>query len=88
MHYPPVKANAKTGVPEPARLSEVFVGRIQGERLRAYLATNLRFCGGPRIPSTFTVSPLEGRTLRVAVLGFDTVAASNRDDPMVIRGRR
>jgi hypothetical protein len=30
--------------------------------------------------------PLEGRTLRVAVLGFDTVAASNHDDPMVIRG--
>ena len=30
--------------------------------------------------------PLEGRTLRVAILGFDTVAASNHDDPMVIRG--
>jgi len=30
--------------------------------------------------------PLEGRTLRVAILGVDTVAASNHDDPFVIRG--
>ena len=30
--------------------------------------------------------PLEGRTLRVAILGVDTVAASNHDDPLVLRG--
>jgi hypothetical protein len=30
--------------------------------------------------------PLEGRTLRVSLLSVDTVAASNLDDPAVIRG--
>jgi hypothetical protein len=30
--------------------------------------------------------PLEGRTLRVAILGVDTVAVSNHDDPGTIRG--
>jgi hypothetical protein len=30
--------------------------------------------------------PLEGRSLRVAVVGADSVAASNHDDPAVIRG--
>jgi hypothetical protein len=30
--------------------------------------------------------PLQGRTLRVAILGVNTVAASNHDDPLVIRG--
>ena len=33
----------------------------------------------------FTI-PLYGRSFRIAVLGVDTVAASNHDDPAVIRG--
>ena len=33
----------------------------------------------------FTI-PLYGRSFRVAILGVDTVAASNHDDPAVIRG--
>jgi len=85
IHYPPVKTNAKAGVPEPARFSEVFVGRIQGERLRAYLAKISGSVDNYNSVDIYSI-PLEGRTLRVAVLGFDTVAASNHDDPMVIRG--
>jgi hypothetical protein len=30
--------------------------------------------------------PLQDRTFRIAILGVDTVAASNHDDPQVIRG--
>ena len=85
IHYPPVKPNAKGATPEAARFSEVFVGRIQGERLRAYLGKISASVESYNSVDIYSI-PLEGRTLRVAVLGFDTVAASNHDDPMVIRG--
>ena len=54
-------------------------------RLRAYLhklATAVETDGSVEIYDI----PLEGRTLRVAILGPDTVAASNHPDPQVIRG--
>ena len=85
IHYPTDKPNAKAAVPEPARFSEVFVGRIQGERLRAYLGKISASVENYNSVDIYSI-PLEGRTLRVAILGFDTVAASNHDDPMVIRG--
>jgi hypothetical protein len=85
IHYPPVKPNSKAASPEAARFSEVFVGRIQGERLRDYLAKISGSVENYNSVNIYNI-PLEGRTLRVAILGFDTVAASNHDDPMVIRG--
>ena len=63
----------------------MFVGRIEGERLRNYLGKISGSVENYRSVDIYNI-PLEGRTLRVAVLGFDTVAASNHDDPMVIRG--
>jgi hypothetical protein len=63
----------------------VFVGRIEGARLRSYLGKIAGSVDNYRSVDIYNI-PLEGRTLRVAVLGFDTVAASNHDDPMVIRG--
>ena len=84
IHYP-VKRKLQAGDPGPARFSEVFVGRIDGERLRAYLGKISGSVENYRSVDIYSI-PLEGRTLRVAVLGFDTVAASNHDDPMVIRG--
>ena len=98
IHYPPVKAGAKAGAdqgtnkpgsatprPEQPRFSEVFVGRIEGQRLRAYLKNISGSVESYNSVDIYSI-PLEGRTLRVAILGFDTVAASNHDDPMVIRG--
>jgi hypothetical protein len=82
IHYPGVRRSA---APDPPRFSEVFVGRIDGERLRAYLGKISGSVENYRSVDIYNIS-LEGRTLRVAVLGFDTVAASNHDDPMVIRG--
>lgn len=60
----------------PVAYSEVFEGRFDGKRLTDYLksiATSREQYAGHEI---FTI-PMEGRTLRVAMLGYDTVAASN-----------
>ena len=85
IHYPALKPKAKLSAPEAPRFSEVFVGRIVGERLRAYLTKISASVENYASVDIYSI-PLEGRTLRVAILGFDTVAASNHDDPMVIRG--
>ena len=57
----------------------------KAQRLRSYLGKIAGSVDNYRSVDIYNI-PLEGRTLRVAVLGFDTVAASNHDDPMVIRG--
>jgi hypothetical protein len=64
----------------PVAYSEVFEGRFDGARLRRYLdsiATAREDYEGHII---FTV-PVEGRQLRIAQLGYDTVAASNMPTP-------
>jgi hypothetical protein len=85
IHYPAPKQGAKPPVPEPPRFSEVFVGKIHAERLRDYLGKISASVQNYHSVDIYSI-PLEGRTLRVAVLGVDTVAASNHDDPLVIRG--
>lgn len=82
VHYPAAKPGTTA---EEARFSEVFVGKIQGERLRAYLRKLATSVDSYRSVDIFNI-PLEGRTVRVAILGADTVAASNHSDPQVIRG--
>jgi hypothetical protein len=60
----------------PVAYSEVFEGRFDGARLNQYLAgiaTAQEQYAGHTI---FTI-PIEGRQLRIAQLGYDTVAASN-----------
>jgi hypothetical protein len=85
VHYPAAQAGVKSAAPQEARFSEIFVGKIQGERLRAYLRKLSTSVDSYRSVDIFSI-PLEGRTLRVAILGVDTVAASNQNDPQVIRG--
>jgi hypothetical protein len=80
IHYPTGPAEG-----EQPRYSEVFVGKIQGERLRDYLRKISSSVENYRSTDIFSI-PLQGRTLRVAVLGVDTVAASNQNDPRVVRG--
>jgi hypothetical protein len=80
IHYSPT---APTQL-DQARFSEIFVGRIDGEKLSAYLhklANSVENYHGVDIYSI----PLEGRTLRVAPLAVDTVAASNNSDPEVLK---
>jgi hypothetical protein len=81
IHYPQPGAGSKT---RPPRFSEVFVGRIQGQRLREYLGKISSSVDNYNSTDIYNI-PLEGRTLRVAILGVDTVAASNHGDPGVIR---
>jgi len=83
IHYPPPAPLARVA-PE-ARFSEVFVGKIQGDRFRQYLQKISSTIEKYESDDIYNI-PLEGRTLRVALLGIDTVAASNVDDPEVIRG--
>jgi len=81
IHYSP----AAPAQLDQAHFSEVFIGRIDGEKLNAYLRKLSGEVEDYRSVSIYNI-PLEGRTLRVAVLGVDTVAASNNSDPGVIRG--
>ena len=60
----------------PVAYSEVFEGRFDGARLARYLsgmATSQEQYAGHTI---YTI-PIEGRSLRIAQLGYDTIAASN-----------
>jgi hypothetical protein len=85
IHYPARSSSAQPNNAQQARFSEVFVGKIEGERLRAYLAKISSSVENYQTRDIFNI-PLEGRTVRVAILGVDTVAASNLDDPLVIHG--
>jgi hypothetical protein len=85
IHYPANPAGTNPDGAQPPRFSEVFVGKIDGERLRAYLRQISSSVETFQTRDIYSI-PLEGRTVRVAILGVDTVAASNLDDPLVIRG--
>jgi hypothetical protein len=67
------------------RYSEIFIGKIDGDRLRDYLKVLTRSIDSYKSVDIYNI-PLQGRTLRVAILGADTVAASNHPDAGVIRG--
>jgi hypothetical protein len=69
---------------DQARFSEIFVGRIDGEKLNAYLHKLANSVESYHSVDIYNI-PLEGRTLRVAPLSVDTVAASNNNDPEVIK---
>ena len=64
----------------PVGYSEVFEGRFDGERLAHYLATIASSKENYAGHDIFTIPVGDGnatRTLRVAQLGYDTIAASN-----------
>jgi len=84
IHYPASLPGSKSDSAQP-RYSEVFVGKIDGERLREYLRQISSSVDNYETRDIYNI-PLEGRTVRLAILGVDTVAASNLDDPLVIRG--
>ncbi len=86
VHYPASWPGGGTGgsAPEP-RFSEVFVGKFDGERLAAYLKRMAKSVESYNSVEIYTI-PIENRTFRVAILSVDAVAASNHEDPAVIRG--
>jgi hypothetical protein len=86
VHYPASWPGGGTGgtAPEP-RFSEVFVGKFNGQRMAAYLKHTAQSVENYNSVDIYSI-PVDGRTFRVAILSVDAVAASNHDDPSVIRG--
>ncbi|MFY9792447.1 MAG: hypothetical protein WAJ99_14780 [Candidatus Sulfotelmatobacter sp.] len=86
VHYPGNWPGGGTGesAPEP-RFSEVLKGEFHGERLSAYLRQIAQAVENYQSIDIYTLR-IQGRSVRVAVLNADLVAASNHDDPAVIRG--
>jgi hypothetical protein len=86
VHYPASWPGSGTGgaAPEP-RFSEVFIGKFDGERLAMYLKHTAQSVENYNSVDIYSL-PVQGRSFRVAVLSVDAVAASNHDDPGVIRG--
>ena len=85
VHYPQSWPGGGTGgaAPEP-RYSEVFIGHFDTGRCVAYLRRIAQSVENYHSVDIFTI-PLSGRNFRIAILGVDIVAASNHDDPGVIR---
>ena len=59
--------------------------RFDGTKCAAYLKHTAKSIENYRSVDIYSI-PLDGRTVRIAILGVDIAAASNHDDPNVIRG--
>jgi len=86
IHYPASWPGGGTGgtASEP-RFSEVFSGKFDGARVAAYLKSQAQSVEEFESVNIYTI-PIANRTFRVAILSVDSIAASNHDDPSVIRG--
>lgn len=82
----PVRGIFGTGPSAPqTRLSEVLVGRFNTSKLSEYLRKRANDVDQYRGATVYSI-PLQGRTVRVAILSVDTVAASNVDGAQDIHG--
>jgi hypothetical protein len=83
--HPAGVASPDGRLPAPAdrRSSEVFIGHFDSARVTAYLkhlSVSTEDYGNTEVYAI----PYEGRPVRVAILGVDTVAVSNLDSPQAI----
>jgi hypothetical protein len=85
VHYPQSWGNVTAGSASEPRFSEVFIGKIDSGRLTAYLRKLSSSIDDYRGFEIYNI-PLEGRTVRVVILSYDSVAVSNHPNPNVIRG--
>ncbi len=86
VHAPPrlIDAAPVAGQPEQfRRFSEVFRGRFDSQRASAYFRRHAKSVDTYRDTEIFSL-PLEGRTVRVALLGVGVAAVSNTDGPQAI----
>ncbi len=81
IHYG-AAANNKTA---DTRYSEVFQGRFDSGRVSQYLRKLAKDVERYHDRDVFII-PMEGRTVRVALLTYDLTAVSNTDGPDVIHG--
>ncbi len=85
IHYPQSWGGGTAGSASEPRFSEVFVGKIDSGRLTAYLKKISSSIEDYRGFDIYNI-PFDGRTVRVVILSYDSVAVSNHPDPGVIRG--
>ncbi len=85
VHYPQSSGDGTGGSASEPRFSEVFVGKIDSARLTAYLKKLSSTIDDYRGFDIYNI-PREDRIVRVVILSYNTVAASNHPDPNVIRG--
>ncbi len=85
IHYPQSWGGGAAGSATEPRFSEVFVGRIDSGRLTAYLKKLSSSAEDYRGFDIYNI-PFEGRTVRVAIFSYDSVAVSNHPNPEVIHG--
>jgi hypothetical protein len=85
IHYPKSWGGGTAGSASEPRFSEIFVGKIDSGRLMAYLKRISSSIDDYRGFDIYSI-PVEGRTVRVVILSYDSVAVSNHPDPEVIRG--
>ncbi|HYV73403.1 MAG TPA: hypothetical protein VFB24_04015 [Candidatus Binatia bacterium] len=81
IHYGDTPGNRSS----ETRYSEIMQGRFDHQRVSDYLKRISRQVERYKDFDIYVI-PLEGRTLRVALLGFDTAAASNTEGSDAIHG--
>jgi len=64
----------------PVAYSQVYVGKLDAHKLSTWLATQASSTESYADHTIYSI-PSEGRTVRVAVLGYDTVAVTNTPTP-------
>lgn len=84
IHYPQSWNNGTAGPVNEPRFSEIFIGKIDSARLTGYLKKLSPTIENYRGFDIYNI-PQEDRTVRVAILSYNTVAISNHPDPTVIR---
>src|SRR5208283_861411 len=72
IHYPQSWGDGTAGTASEPRFSEVFVGKIDSGRLTAYLRKISSSIDDYRGFDIYNI-PLEGRTVRVVILSYDSV---------------
>ncbi len=86
VHAPPRLVDAPVNPAEPRpfrRYSEIFRGHFDSQRAEAYFRKISQSVERYREVDIFNI-PLEGRTVRVALLGVGLAAVSNTDGPAAI----
>jgi hypothetical protein len=83
VHVPSGAAAGGQGLLDEARYSEIFIGKFDAQRAAAYFRKLSSGTENYRDAVIYAI-PHEGRTVRVAILGLDTVAVSNLPDTTAI----
>ncbi len=85
IHYPQSWGAGTGGSATEPRFSEVFVGHFDSAKLISYLKQKSSSVEDYHGFDIYSI-PLEGRTVRVVLLSYNSVAVSNHPDANVIRG--